>query len=106
MQDILLVLLWRAALGQSWVCHKGFLVAWSCASLQLEAGLKIHQGFDDVLHLVHQDRINLPADAILHFSLYRLSLLDSFPRSEELVHNLDQGKDVLVCLFSRSPSRL
>ena len=29
---------------------------WSCPSLELEAGLELHQDFNDVFHLIEQDR--------------------------------------------------
>ena len=52
MQGILLGLLRQEALGharEGGLCRKRFLVGWSRSSLELEAGLKLHQDFDDVV---------------------------------------------------------
>ena len=56
MQGILLVRICRSLNGEGGLCRKGFLVTWCCSSLELKAWLKLHQHFDYVFDLVHQDR--------------------------------------------------
>ena len=82
MQDIRLFFFGGLCRDRVGLCRKGPLVAWSCATLQLEAGLKLHEDFDSTLHLVHQDRVFRRRDLI-----------------EALAHNLDQGLGALVLVF-------
>ena len=77
---------WRRGSGSG--C-KGILILWWSSSLELQAGLELHQDFNDVFHLIQQDSWKVELCA----SLCTDSLTDSLeiiPRNQrtgtQLVH--------------------